>query len=105
MPRQLVGRGVSTIRYDPERRALHRRLVRLRLDPGFRADLVFHVGDLCVLAEADHRRQDGELDPLRVASRKAQTGLNLPSYFELTKGEVQRIGSDVNEILKEMRVA
>ena len=35
MPRQLVGRGVSTIRYDPERRALHRRLVRLRLDPGF----------------------------------------------------------------------
>jgi len=41
--------------------------------------------------------------PLQVASRKAQTGLNLPSYFELTKGEVQRIGSDVNEILKAMR--
>ena len=41
--------------------------------------------------------------PLPVASRKAQTGLNLPSYFELTKGEVQRIGSDVNEILNEMR--
>jgi perosamine synthetase len=41
--------------------------------------------------------------PLQVASRKAQIGLNLPSYFELTKGEVQRIGSDVNEILNEMR--
>ncbi len=42
--------------------------------------------------------------PLQVAARKAQTGLNLPSYFELTKAEVQRIGSDVNEILNEMRV-
>jgi perosamine synthetase len=42
--------------------------------------------------------------PLPVASRKAQTGLNLPSYFELTKSEVQRIGSDVNELLNEMRV-
>jgi perosamine synthetase len=41
--------------------------------------------------------------PLPVASRKAQTGLNLPSYFELTKSEVQRIGSDVNELLNEMR--
>jgi perosamine synthetase len=41
--------------------------------------------------------------PLPVASRKAQTGLNLPSYFELTKPEVQRIGSDVNAILNEMR--
>lgn len=41
--------------------------------------------------------------PLPVASRKAQIGLNLPSYFELTKGEVQRIGSDVNEILNAMR--
>jgi perosamine synthetase len=41
--------------------------------------------------------------PLPVASCKAQTGLNLPSYFELTKPEVQRIGSDVNAILNEMR--
>jgi perosamine synthetase len=40
--------------------------------------------------------------PLPVAARKAQTGLNLPSFYELTKSEVQRIGSDVNEILKEM---
>jgi perosamine synthetase len=39
---------------------------------------------------------------LPVAARKAQTGLNLPSYYELTKSDVQRIGSDVNEILKEM---
>jgi perosamine synthetase len=39
---------------------------------------------------------------LPVAARKAQTGLNLPSFYELTKSEVQRIGSDVNEILKEM---
>ena len=41
--------------------------------------------------------------PLPVASRKAQTGLNLPSFFELSKAEVQRIGSDVNGILNEMR--
>ena len=41
--------------------------------------------------------------PLPVSARKAQIGLNLPSYFELTKGEVQRIGSDVNELLNEMR--
>jgi perosamine synthetase len=40
--------------------------------------------------------------PLPVAARKAQTGLNLPSYFELTKADVQRIASDVNAILKEM---
>jgi perosamine synthetase len=40
--------------------------------------------------------------PQPVAARKSQIGLNLPSYYELTKPEVQRIGSDVNEILKEM---
>ena len=43
--------------------------------------------------------------PLPVASRKSQIGLNLPSYYELTKTEVQRIGSDVNRILKEMSPA
>ena len=37
-----------------------------------------------------------------VAARMARIGLNLPSYFELTKRDVQRIGSDVNEILREM---
>jgi perosamine synthetase len=40
--------------------------------------------------------------PLPVSAHKAQIGLNLPSYYELTKPEVQRIGSDVNAILKEM---
>jgi perosamine synthetase len=40
--------------------------------------------------------------PQPIAARKSQIGLNLPSYYELTKPEVQRIGSDVNEILKEM---
>jgi len=37
-----------------------------------------------------------------VAGRKADTGLNLPSYFEMTKADVQRIGSEVNGILKSM---
>jgi perosamine synthetase len=40
-----------------------------------------------------------------VSARKAQIGLNLPSYFELTKREVQRIGSDVNAVLEAMRPA
>src|SRR5580692_4832944 len=40
-----------------------------------------------------------------ISARKAQIGLNLPSYFELTKLEVQRIGSDVNALLKEMQPA
>ena len=39
---------------------------------------------------------------LPVSAKKAQIGLNLPSYFELTKPEVQRIAADVNELLKEM---
>jgi perosamine synthetase len=43
--------------------------------------------------------------PLPISARKAQIGLNLPSYFELTRTEVQRIGSDVNAIVKEMRPA
>jgi perosamine synthetase len=43
--------------------------------------------------------------PLPVASAKATTGLNLPSYFELTRSDVQRIGADVNAILREMRLA
>jgi perosamine synthetase len=37
-----------------------------------------------------------------ISARKAQIGLNLPFYFELTKLEVQRIGSEVNAVLKEM---
>jgi perosamine synthetase len=43
--------------------------------------------------------------PMPISARKAQIGLNLPSYFELTNLEVQRIGFDVNAILKEMRPA
>jgi perosamine synthetase len=42
---------------------------------------------------------------LPISARKSQIGLNLPSYYELTKVEVQRIGSDVNELLKEMSPA
>jgi perosamine synthetase len=41
--------------------------------------------------------------PLPISIRKSQIGLNLPSYYELTKLDVQRIGSHVNEVLKEMR--
>ena len=40
--------------------------------------------------------------PLPVSARKAQIGLNLPSYYELTKTEVQRIGADVNGLLETM---
>ena len=40
--------------------------------------------------------------PLPVSARKSQTGLNLPSYYELTKLQVQHIGSEVNGILKEL---
>jgi perosamine synthetase len=40
--------------------------------------------------------------PLPIASGKARIGLNLPSYYELTKSDVRRIGSEVNEILREM---
>ena len=42
---------------------------------------------------------------LPVSARKAQIGLNLPSYYELTKPEVQRIGADVNELLAAMAPA
>ncbi len=40
--------------------------------------------------------------PLPVSARKARIGLNLPSYYELTKRDVQRIGADVNELLATM---
>lgn len=43
--------------------------------------------------------------PLPVAARKSQIGLNLPSYYELSKAEVQRIGCEVNALLREMRPA
>ncbi|MDE2376703.1 DegT/DnrJ/EryC1/StrS family aminotransferase [Bradyrhizobium sp.] len=40
--------------------------------------------------------------PVPVAARKAQIGLNLPSYYELTRSEVRRIGTEVNDLLKTM---
>jgi len=42
---------------------------------------------------------------LPIAFHKSKIGLNLPSYYELTKRDVQRIGLDVNMVLKEMRLA
>jgi perosamine synthetase len=39
---------------------------------------------------------------LPMSARKAQIGLNLPSYFELTKPEVQRVAAHVNELLATM---
>jgi perosamine synthetase len=44
-----------------------------------------------------------EQDPQPVSARKARIGLNLPCYFELSKEEVRRVGSAVNELLAEMR--
>lgn len=37
--------------------------------------------------------------PLPVAARKAQTGLHLPSFFDLTQKDVERIGGVANELL------
>ncbi|MGH6703162.1 MAG: DegT/DnrJ/EryC1/StrS family aminotransferase, partial [Bradyrhizobium sp.] len=41
--------------------------------------------------------------PQPVAERKAQTGVNLPSYVELTQADVHRIAGAVNKLLSEMR--
>lgn len=43
-----------------------------------------------------------EQAPLPIANAKAKIGINLPSYYELTKSDVRRIGSEVNEILRLM---
>jgi perosamine synthetase len=43
--------------------------------------------------------------PLPVAARKAEVGLNLPSFYELTRSDVRRIGTNVNELLREMSLA
>lgn len=40
--------------------------------------------------------------PLPVAARKAQSGLNLPSFFGLTQKDVERIGGVVNELLVDL---
>jgi perosamine synthetase len=52
----------------------------------------------CTMSSMPMYRQS----PLSVSARKAQIGLNLPSYYELTKSDVQRIAADVNELLGAM---
>jgi perosamine synthetase len=52
----------------------------------------------CTLSSMPMYKQE----PLPISARKSQIGLNLPSYFELTRRDVQRVGAAVNEILKEM---
>jgi perosamine synthetase len=42
---------------------------------------------------------------LPVSGRKAKIGLNLPSFYELTKDDVRRIAADVNAILGQMQLA
>ncbi len=36
-----------------------------------------------------------------VAQRKAVSGLNLPTFIELTREDVKRIGSTINQLLRE----
>ncbi len=55
----------------------------------------------CTMSSLPMYRQN----PLPVAARKARVGLNLPSYYELTRSDVLRIGAAVNETLDEMRPA
>jgi perosamine synthetase len=55
----------------------------------------------CTLSSMPMYRQS----PLPVSAFKSQTGLNLPSYYELTKPEVQRVAADVNELLEAFRPA
>ncbi|MDO9561756.1 MAG: DegT/DnrJ/EryC1/StrS family aminotransferase [Bradyrhizobium sp.] len=51
----------------------------------------------CTMSSMPMYRQE----PLPVAARKARTGLNLPSFFDLTQKEVARIGEAVNELLSD----
>jgi perosamine synthetase len=43
--------------------------------------------------------------PLAVAGRKAECGLNLPSFFDLTRADVARVAREVNALLSEMSCA
>jgi perosamine synthetase len=52
----------------------------------------------CTLSSMPMYRQP----QLPVSAKKAQVGLNLPSSCELTKSDVRRIGSEVNELLRAM---
>ena len=40
--------------------------------------------------------------PLPVAARKAQSGLNLPTFFDITQKDVERIGGVVNQLLADV---
>jgi len=55
----------------------------------------------CTLSSMPMYRQA----PLPVAAKKAQIGLNLPSFYELTRSDVRRVGADVNQLLREMSPA
>jgi perosamine synthetase len=52
----------------------------------------------CTLSSMPMYRQS----PQPVSTSKSKIGLNLPSYYELTKLEVQRIAAGVNELLATM---
>lgn len=52
----------------------------------------------CTLSAMPMYRQT----PQPISARKSEIGLNLPSFYDLTKSDVQRIASDVNELLHEM---
>jgi perosamine synthetase len=56
----------------------------------------------CALSSMPMYRQSTLLP---VSARKAQVGLNLPSFYELKKSDVRRIGTNVNELLREMSLA
>jgi perosamine synthetase len=49
----------------------------------------------CTMSAMPMYRQE----PLPVAARKAKSGINLPSFFDLTQKDVVRIGDVVNELL------
>jgi perosamine synthetase len=53
----------------------------------------------CTLSSMPMYKQE----PFPVAARKSRTGINLPSFFDLTKKDVARICGAVNELLAEAR--
>jgi perosamine synthetase len=53
----------------------------------------------CTLSSMPMYRQAA----LPVAQRKSQIGLNLPSFYDLARKDVERIGAAVNELLAETR--
>jgi perosamine synthetase len=55
----------------------------------------------CTMSSMPMYRQS----PQPVSASKSKVGLNLPSYYQLTKAEVQRIAAEVNKLLGTMRPA